>query len=51
MVTSMDVQNKHTLIGQLITGMNTGGRTMGGPLDCTLFTGFYSYCTCMFVHL
>lgn len=51
MATSMGVQNKHILIGQLITGMNTGGNTMREPLDCPLLTGFYSHCICMFVCL
>lgn len=32
LATSMGVQNKHTLIGQLITGTNTGGRSLWGPL-------------------
>lgn len=32
LATSMGVQNKHTLIGQLITGTNTGGRSLRGPL-------------------
>ena len=31
-VTSTGVQNKHTLIGQLITGTKTGGKTLRGPL-------------------
>lgn len=34
--TSMGVQNKHTLIGQLITGTNAGGRTLReGHFDCS----------------
>lgn len=49
--TSMGVQNKHTLIGQLITGMNARGRTIRRPHDCTLLTGFYSHCVCVFVRL
>lgn len=48
--TDTGVQNKHTLIGQLITGPRTGGRDLerAKGCDCTLFTGWIrAGCVCV----
>lgn len=46
--TSVSVQNKHALIGQLITGMNKGSNTLIGPLWLHLVL-WLLLCLCVYV--